>query len=431
MYHVFVRRMAADPKLRASSYWTENSSFLPMEHNLNIVDFSTSVSQEEEEEDDTMIVKRKSSFFFLVVVVLMATLTGRIFHDVSRQMFSPSQVTVANRKQQQTSINCNHLVFDPDRDWNCPVSHKSPLVGHGPATCPPNYFIAGTRKGGTTSLHTYLTAHSDIFPFKIEGGPMDGEVFEMIGSSKYTDAFRDVPTDLIVGDASVSRLVNAAETLSEHCQHARILVLLRDPVERCFSQMTMRHRMGTLTGGFSVMQIIAKETLEFEEVLQFENSREQGRELGGIGNSRSKHGIPHSWYERRGPAFFSAQNCLYEGAYIVHLRRLLRGFPRSQVRIYWSEDFSSRPEAIVRDALAFIGSDPSQVNLTMVTSKTYNTKNHKYKQVGNSHDHKNNKKPPPRELDPLLRAKMKHLMEPFDRALARFLGVTPPWLEPS
>ena len=399
---------------------------------LNIIDISNSVGQEEQEEqeeDDTMIVKKKSSCFFLVVVVLMATLTGRIFHDASRQMFSPSQVPVANRKQQQTSSNCNHLVFDPDRDWNCPVTHKSPLVGHGPATCPPNYFIAGTRKGGTTSLHIYLTAHSDIFRFKIKGGPADGEVFEMIGSSKYTDAFRDVPKDLIVGDASVSRLVNEAEALSKHCQHARILVLLRDPVERCFSQMMMRHRMGTLKGGLTVMQIISKEMREFEKVLQRENSRQQGRGLGDIGNSSSENRIPQSWYERSGQAFSSAQNCLYEGAYIVHLRRLLRGFPQSQVRIYWSEDFFNCPEAIVRDALAFIGSDPSQVNLTLVTSKAYNTKRHIYNSKRNPHSRKNNKKPAPRELDPLLRAKMKHLMEPFDLALARFLGVTPPWLE--
>ena len=179
------------------------------------------------------------------------------------------------------------------------------------------------------------------------------------------------------------------------------------------------------------MQIISKEVRQFEKVLQRENSRQQRRGLGDIGNSSSENHIPQSWYERSGQAFLSAQNCLYEGAYIVHLHRLLRGFPQSQVRIYWSEDFFNRPEAIVRDALAFIGSDPSQVNLTLVTSKAYNTQRHVYNSEGNSHSHNNNTQRPPRELDPLLRARMKHIMEPFDRALARFLGVTPPWLESS
>ena len=342
-----------------------------------------------------MNTKRKNCFVvFLVAAVQLAvkeiytaTLIGKEIDSTLQRMYASLVLVGGNHqqqqrhqqqqhkyKQQQTSSNCSHLVFDPDRDWNCPVSPKSPLVGHGPATCPPNYFIAGTRKGGTTSLHTYLTAHSDIFPFKIEGGPMDGEVFSTIGSSEYTDAFRDVPTDLIVGDASVSRLMNAAEALSKHCQHARILLLLRDPVERCFSQMTMRHRMGTLKDGVTVMQIIAKEVREFEK--QRWKRQEQQRRLAvattrssrsnniNINNNRNLNSssIPHSWYNERYPAFSSMENCLYEGAYVVHLRRLLQaGFPRSQVRIYWSEDLFHRPAAVVRDALAFVGSDPSQI----------------------------------------------------------------------
>ena len=41
----------------------------------------------------------------------------------------------------------------------------------------PNYYIIGTPKGGTTSLHTYLTKHPFIYPYKISGSARDGESF--------------------------------------------------------------------------------------------------------------------------------------------------------------------------------------------------------------------------------------------------------------
>ena len=49
---------------------------------------------------------------------------------------------------------------------------------------------------------------------------------------------------------------------------------------------------------------------------------------------------------------------MYEGVYALHIMRLLNGgFPRSQIRIYWSEDFFRNPRAIVEDALKFLGLD--------------------------------------------------------------------------
>lgn len=69
-------------------------------------------------------------------------------------------------------------------------------------------------------------------------------------------------------------------------------------------------------------------------------------------------GIVTELYNKEKPLFMSAANCMYEGAYIIHLRRLLHRVGRENVRIYWTDDFLSNPSGVVRDALKFVGADP-------------------------------------------------------------------------
>ena len=113
--------------------------------------------------------------------------------------------------------------------------------------CRPNYYIIGTPKGGTTSLHTYLTKHPFIYPFKISGSARDGESFTKLYKHGHTMAFINgtnsegkegitVHDNHLVGDATTQRLVGDAYTRLKRytCPQSRIFILLRDPVERCY-----------------------------------------------------------------------------------------------------------------------------------------------------------------------------------------------------
>ena len=73
---------------------------------------------------------------------------------------------------QQQQQEC-HMLYLKEQKQLCKVQSVS-----WQDNCRPNYFIAGTRKGGTTSLHTYMAAHPNVFPFKIDGKPQDGESFQ-------------------------------------------------------------------------------------------------------------------------------------------------------------------------------------------------------------------------------------------------------------
>ena len=353
-------------------------------------------------------------------------------------------VSLANSSTPETAgvaNKCGNLLFQVDLHEDCPVLPRSPLHGHGPSTCPPNYFIPGTRKGGTTSLHTYLTAHPDIFPFKLEGGPQDGEAFGQIGTEGYAQKFRHVPDHQMVGDSTVMRLMNDGTKASPtHCRHARLLLLFRDPVERCNSQMLMRQRVGYLSPQSDLNRVMGMEIQKFRKTLrayQALEGRQQpqqppGQQQQQQQSSNNQNAIPQDWYTREDPIYRSAKSCLYEGAYIVHLRRLLAAnFPPSQIRIYWSDDLFHQPAAVVRDAMLFVGADPSLVNVTEITSRTYNTKHDIPPPVALVNKHKWNATAstrPPVPLKPELREQIQELMRPFDEELGRFLGVNPPWL---
>eukprot|EP00956_Cyclotella_meneghiniana_P044374 scaffold314735_cov106-Cyclotella_meneghiniana.AAC.1 len=91
-----------------------------------------------------------------------------------------------------------------------------------------------------------MAAHPHVYPFKLQGGPQDGESFAALdGSQSMYNAFvknLDIPENQIVGDSTVSRIIDdGLINFAQHsCNNSKILLLLRDPVERCYSQMQMR-----------------------------------------------------------------------------------------------------------------------------------------------------------------------------------------------
>ena len=137
----------------------------------------------------------------------------------------------------------------------------------------PNFFIVGAPKAGTTSLYHYLDQHPDIYMSPIKEpchfcyevrpenfepslreraiqlekdvleylhGPMDrkrsgGIVTEW---EDYLRLFTAATTQRVVGEASVNYLLSksAAGAIAGRLPHARIIMVLRSPADRAFSQ---------------------------------------------------------------------------------------------------------------------------------------------------------------------------------------------------
>ena len=168
----------------------------------------------------------------------------------------------------------------------------------------------------------------------------------------------------------------------------------------------MRYRLGTMIGrDKNVANAMEREMKIFQKQVK-------------------RHpGIVTELYNKEKPLFMSAANCMYEGAYIIHLRRLLHRVGRENVRIYWTDDFLSNPSGVVRDALKFVGADPDidSFNLEDVTAIKYNALPKRQQET----------KDPNLFFPAQLRDEMERTMRPFNNQLLEFFGEAPPWMRPS
>lgn len=117
----------------------------------------------------------------------------------------------------------------------------------------PNLFVVGAMKSGTTSLHSYLDAHPSIFmvPNKEPTHFVDGEQLRPVSSraweagfwkdqQRYLDLFADAGDAAIIGESSTNyskrpMIDGVAERIAAFDPGARIVYVMRDPIERTLS----------------------------------------------------------------------------------------------------------------------------------------------------------------------------------------------------
>jgi hypothetical protein len=208
----------------------------------------------------------------------------------------------------------------------------------------PNFFVVGTGKAGTTSLFHYLAQHPQVYMSPIKepcyfASEIRVEHFapEFYRHSKrmsketpwivsewedYVRLFENVRDELAIGEASAAYLWSetAAERIAERIPAAKIVVMLRDPAERAFSQYLHQLTMGFTRSTFRE---------HMEQCLR--------EPLGKLSIYR-----PH----------------LDVGLYSGQVQRYFDRFPRDHVRIYWYEEAWRETPAFFADLFTFLGVDP-------------------------------------------------------------------------
>src|SRR5215471_17472744 len=118
----------------------------------------------------------------------------------------------------------------------------------------PNFFLAGAPKAGTTSLYHYLAQHPQIFMSPVKepcffasevrpenfADPSDWQPADHLPTTwgAYLELFREADHQPAVGEGSVCYLwsASAPANIAARIPHARIVLVLRDPADRTFSQ---------------------------------------------------------------------------------------------------------------------------------------------------------------------------------------------------
>ncbi len=199
----------------------------------------------------------------------------------------------------------------------------------------PDFFIVGAAKAGTTSIYQYLKQHPEIYlpPIKevnyfcsdirpenfrtdyarsvylnvdayIEGGMKD-EVFHgfIQNWEQYKKIFNPAAGKNAIGELSNTYLFSevAAKNIYEKFPQAKIIMILRNPVERAFSHYQMDLRNGLVKEDF---------------ITEFNNDR---------------YRLPKGW---------GISNLYYElGLYSEQVKRFMQFFKREQILVLLHDNF--------------------------------------------------------------------------------------------
>jgi hypothetical protein len=194
----------------------------------------------------------------------------------------------------------------------------------------PNFLIIGAMKSGTTALYYYLEQHPQIYMSPVKEPNFfcseensDGNFAARLGA--YQDLFRDVSGEIAIGEASHCYLYEpeAAARIQDHIPDARLIAVLRNPVDRAYS-----HFLHMVRNGSEPLTDFARALREIE--------------TGG--------------YQKR-----DRRDYIGRGRYYDQLKRYFDTFGRDQVRVYLYEDLSEAPVDTLQDAFRFLGVDDSFV----------------------------------------------------------------------
>ena len=208
----------------------------------------------------------------------------------------------------------------------------------------PDFIIIGAQRAGTTSLYQYLSDHPHIrvprrkevhfFDFNFHRGTRWYQSnFPSVVHKAYIRRVRR--RDIMTGEASPYYHFHphAARRAVRVVPRAKLIVLLRNPVDRAYSHYSLCVHRGI-------------EHLSFGEAIDREQERLDG-ELAKMLANESYYSFSHRHY-----------SYLSRGIYVVQLRAWMECFPREQFLILRSEDLFQEPERTYRRVLSFLGLPP-------------------------------------------------------------------------
>jgi len=182
----------------------------------------------------------------------------------------------------------------------------------------PNFLLIGAEKAGTTALSQFLRQHPDVCFSRPKETWFFNRRYEK-GIEWFASHFEHWDGESAIGEGT-ARLLQSREAparIHEHIPGVQLLCIIRDPIERAFSQYHFYLYTGKAEPDQSFGELVRRQNTAF------------GRDL------------------------------VDQGRYIEHLRRYEETFDRNQIRVVLHRDLRQNPEAVVQDLYDTIGVDPT------------------------------------------------------------------------
>ena len=271
----------------------------------------------------------------------------------------------------------------------------------------PDFLIIGGQRCGTTSLYYYLINYPGILPahtkevhyfdVNYEKGPgwYRAQFPTLIGK---TPASQGRKHPYITGEASPYYLFHphAPARIASARPVVKLIALLRNPVDRAYSQHWLEVKSGY-------------ETLSFKDAIE----REQERLAG-------------EWEKMLADEHYDSFNYrhysyLARGKYVEQLQTWMGLFPKEQLLLLRSEDLYTNPAAVVQQTLEFLGVFHENVDLRDKEYRQYRLPlktGYKGKQTA-SHP----------KMDADIKRSLLDYFRPYNARLTDLMGRNPGWDE--
>jgi len=181
----------------------------------------------------------------------------------------------------------------------------------------PDYIVIGVQKGGTTSLIHHFNQHPDNFTCTRELHFFDDNYEK--GIESYEKEF--VSDKKVRGEKTpaYSYLPYAIDRIHKHYPGVKLILLLREPISRAYSQHNMFH---SETASYNFLPMC----------------------------NADKFVTPENIKQRQG-----SRHYLYRSSYIRQIEYILTKFPRAQLHVAISEEVFADPLAEYNKMFSFLG----------------------------------------------------------------------------
>jgi hypothetical protein len=191
-----------------------------------------------------------------------------------------------------------------------------------------DFMIIGAQKSGTTSLFKYMLSHPQLYmPPEKESPYFDDDEKVARGWDWYIgEYFGDAPADRLWGTVTPNYMIDprVPERIREALPGVKLIAVLRDPVERAYSDYRMNVRRGFEARSFAdaVAECLQPEVLE---------------------RARQRPNRTNSY--------------VTSGEYGRILSAYYRLFPSDQLLVFFTEELKHQPETVLQSVFQFLGVD--------------------------------------------------------------------------
>lgn len=222
----------------------------------------------------------------------------------------------------------------------------------------PDFLIIGAQKAGTTSLYNYIVQHPDV----VEAHQKEVMFFDenyFKGINWYKSFFPINITKKITGEATVYYLYHplVPKRVYNAIPSVKLIVLLRNPVDRAYSHYHQQHRRGW-------------EDMSFEDATKEEEKRLDGEEekINANPDYVSYNHKTFSYLDR--------------GIYVDQIERWFKFFPKEQFLILDTNELENYPQETLNKIFIFLRIREHKIKnlkrLNVGTQKEMNPKTREY-----------------------------------------------------